>query len=150
MTDYNRFQRVGSLSNSGVGSAFEDAVREHFARLGITLQRNLAVPVGVSKAKKSHRFDLGSENPPILIECKSHTWTAGGNMPSAKMTVWNEAMYYFHIAPAEYRKVLFVLKHERAGQSLATYYLRTHGHLVPDDVEVWELDSETGQETRLR
>ena len=28
-------------------------------------------------------------------------------MPSAKMTVWNEAMYYFHIAPKQYRKIMF-------------------------------------------
>lgn len=150
MVDYNWFQRLGSLHNSGVGRAFEDEVRAHFARLGIILQRNLAVSVGVSQTKKPHRFDLGSEQPPILVECKSHTWTSGGNMPSAKMTVWNEAMYYFHVAPPEYRKALFVLKHERAGQSLAAYYLRTHGHLVPDGVEVWELDSETGVETQLR
>jgi hypothetical protein len=125
-------------------------VRTHFARLGIALQRNLAVPVGVSEKKKLHRFDLGSEDPPILIECKSHTWTTGGNMPSAKMTVWNEAMYYFHVAPARYRKVLFVLKHERAGQSLAAYYVHTHGHLIPDGVELWELDTATGTETQIR
>jgi hypothetical protein len=71
-------------------------------------------------------------------------------MPSAKMTVWNEAMYYFHVAPTEFLKILFVLKHERAGQSLATYYLHTHGHLVPDGVEVWELDTDTDTPTRLR
>ena len=49
-------------------------------------------------------------------------------MPSAKMTVWNEAMYYFHVAPAIYRKIFFVLKHSRREQSLASYYLKTHGH----------------------
>jgi IS30 family transposase len=27
---------------------------------------------------------------------------------SAKMTVWNEAMYYFHVVPAFYRKTFFV------------------------------------------
>ena len=45
-------------------------------------------------------------------------------------------MYYFHVAPPEYRKILCVLKHDRRGQSLATYYLITHGHMVPDGVEV--------------
>ncbi len=63
-------------------------------------------------------------------------------MPSAKMTVWNEAMLYFLLAPAEFRKILFVLKHERTGQSLAAYYLQTHGHLIPGGVEVWELDDD--------
>jgi hypothetical protein len=97
-----------------------------------------------------HRFDLGSENPPVLVECKSHTWTQGGNMPSAKMTVWNEAMYYFHVAPAIYRKIFFVLKHSRREQSLASYYLKTHGHLVPEGVELWEFDLETDSGERLR
>lgn len=64
-------------------------------------------------------------------------------MPSAKMTVWNEAMYYFHIAPRRFRKIMFVLKHHKADLSLASYYLRTYGHLIPDDVELWEFDTET-------
>jgi hypothetical protein len=96
-----------------------------------------------------HRFDLGSESPPVLVECKSHTWTQSGNMPSAKMTVWNEAMYYFHVAPAIYRKVLFVLKHSRRDVSLASYYLKTYGHLVPDGVEVWEFDTSSNTAARL-
>jgi hypothetical protein len=62
----------------------------------------------------------------------------------------NEAMYYFHVAPAEFRKILFVFRHERAGQSLAAYYLRTHGHLVPNGVEVWELDTHADVATQLR
>ena len=149
MTDFNRFQRVGSEHNAGVGRAFEEAVREHFDRLGIALQRNLAVPVGIGGKKKLRRFDLGSEDPPILVECKSHTWTIGGNMPSAKMTVWNEAMLYFHLAPPNYRKVMFVLKHERRGRTLAAYYIQTHGHLIPDRVELWEMDA-AGSAPRLR
>jgi len=71
-------------------------------------------------------------------------------MPSAKMTVWNEAMYYFHVAPTEFRKILFVLKHDRRGLSLASYYLNAHEHLVPDDVEVWEFDTSTQIGERLR
>lgn len=64
-------------------------------------------------------------------------------MPSAKMTVWNEAMYYFHVAPKNFRKILFVLKHHRRELSLASYYLQTHGHLVPDGVEIWEYDADS-------
>ena len=47
-------------------------------------------------------------------------------------------MYYFHIAPPEYRRIFFVLKHSRRDISLATYYLRNYGHMVPREVEVWE------------
>jgi hypothetical protein len=146
----NNFQRVGAVSNAHAGNDFEAAARAFFATQGISLTRNFAVPVGVGTAKKLHRFDLGSEAPPVLVECKSHTWTQGGNMPSAKMTVWNEAMYYFHAAPASYRKIFFVLKHHRKDQSLAAYYLRTHGHLVPEGVELWEYDLEFSTAERLR
>jgi hypothetical protein len=148
--DNNNFQRVGSVSNAQAGNDFEAAARAFFSQQGISLVKNFSVPVGFGEAKKMHRFDLGSENPPVLVECKSHTWTQGGNMPSAKMTVWNEAMYYFHVAPAFYRKIFFVLKHSRREQSLASYYLKTHGHLIPEGVELWEFDLETGSGERLR
>lgn len=51
-------------------------------------------------------------------------------------------MYYFHIAPAEYKKIMFVLLDKRrgSGESLAAYYLRTYRHLIPEGVEFWEFD----------
>ena len=70
---------------------------------------------------------------PVLVECKSHTWTQSGKVPSAKMTVWNEAMYLFLLAPKRFRKVLFVLRdfNEGRGESLAEYYVRNYSHLIP-------------------
>jgi hypothetical protein len=59
-------------------------------------------------------------------------------MPSGKLTAWNEAMYYFHIAPRHYRKIFFVLKHMRRDISLARYYIDKYGYLIPDGVEFWE------------
>jgi len=150
MSDINNFQRVGEEHNAGVGRSFEQLARRFFLeREGIHLIPNFSVSVGVIERKKAHRFDLGSSAPAILVECESHTWTQGGNMPSAKMTVWNEAMYYFHVAPAEYRKIMFVLKHRRAGLSLASYYLRTHGHMVPAGVEIWEYDTDLNAGERV-
>ena len=148
--DINNFQRVGSVSNAHAGNEFEETARCFFAQQGISLVKNFVAPVGVRDLKKMHRFDLGNESPPVLVECKSHTWTQGGNMPSAKMTVWNEAMYYFQLAPNIYRKIFFVLKHNRRDVSLASYYLKTHGHLVPDGVEVWEYDTSSNTAERLR
>lgn len=136
--DVNNFQRVGSLSNTHAGDDFEEIALRFFQRDDIVLSRNFSVPVGVATQKKNHRFDLGSSAPAVLVECKSHTWTQSGNTPSAKLTVWNEAMYYFHIAPKEYRKIFFVLKNLRRETSLAAYYLRNYTHLIPSDVEVWE------------
>jgi hypothetical protein len=136
--DINNFQRIGSLSNARAGSDFEEIAQRFFVQQGIALSRSFAVPVGVGSHKKQHKFDLGAECPATLVECKSHTWTQGGNMPSAKLTVWNEAMYYFHVAPKEYRKIFFVLKHLRREVSLATYYVGNYQHLIPNDVEIWE------------
>jgi hypothetical protein len=147
----NNFQRVGADHNAGVGRSFEDIARAFFlSEEGIALEPHYSVPVGLSDLKKNHRFDLGSHQPPILVECKSHTWTQSGNVPSAKMTVWNEAMYYFHVAPSHFRKVMFVLKHERRGISLANYYLGTYNHLIPAGVEFWEYDTDIGACDRLR
>ena len=36
------------------------------------LQRDYRVPIGVSGKKE--RQDLGSNDPPVLVECKSHRW----------------------------------------------------------------------------
>ena len=115
--------------------------QDFFRLKGLSLRRDYRVPIGVS-GKKERQFDLGSDSPPILVECKSHRWTAGGNVPSAKMTVWNEAMYFFHLAPKGFRKVMFVLRdcNEKRVESLAEYYVRNYGHLIPDDVEVLEYD----------
>ena len=83
----------------------------------------------------------------MLVECKSHRWTTGGNVPSAKVTVWNEAMYFFHLAPMQYEKVLFVLRHfdARRRESLAEYYVRNYGHLIPNDVKILEYDESTSR-----
>ncbi len=138
-------QRIGSVSNAHVGADFEKVALEFFATQGITLTRNFPVEIGLSK-KKKRSFDLGTAKEKILVECKSHRWTTGAKVPSAKMTVWNEAMYYFHLAPPDYRKILFVLhdRREGAGESLLAYYKRTYSHMIPDGVEFMEWDETTG------
>ncbi len=143
----DNFQRIGSISNAHVGRDFESAAMQVLASKGIHVRANFVVSVGVSETRKQHSFDLGSEVPPVLVECKSHRWASGSNVPSAKLTVWNEAMYYFHCAPSDYRKILFVLRDIRPsnGESLAEYYIRTYSHLIPTDVEIWEFDSDSGE-----
>ena len=137
----NNFQRPGAKSNANVGDGFEEAAQEWFLKEGVRLQRNYGVEIGLS-TKKERKFDLGTSEPPVLVECKSHKWTSGGNIPSAKITVWNESMYYFLLAPPHFRKVLFVLRDvgKRRGESLAEYYVRNHSHLIPDGVEIREFD----------
>jgi len=91
------FQRVGAISNAHVGNEFEDLVRRFFLREGLVLRLGFSVPIGVAGIKKPRKFDMGAVEPPVLVECKSHNWTIGGNIPSAKITVWNESMYYFQL-----------------------------------------------------
>ena len=140
----NNFQRHESTSNSQVGRTFEKRARKVLAEHGLRLESDHRVPCGLDTVRKSHAFDLGSENPKVIVECKSHTWTSGGNVPSAKMKNWAEAMFYFHMAPPDYRKIFFVERRVRRGsnESLLTYFLRTQAHMIPRNVEFLELDGD--------
>lgn len=144
-------QREGAASNAHVGREFEALAQRVFLSREIKLVPNLKILVGIDNCKKSHAFDLGSAAQKIIVECKSHKWTSGSNIPNAKLTVWNEAMYYFFLAPADYRKILFVLKDRRktTGETLAKYYVRVYRHLIPEDVEIWEYDEDTRQVDKL-
>ncbi|SEG12009.1 hypothetical protein [Nitrosomonas ureae] len=145
------FQCVGSSSNAHVGREFEHIAYRFFLQQGLHLYPGHIVEVGVGSTKKAHAFDLGCSEQKVVVECKSHRWTAGHNVPSAKLTVWNEAMYYFHVSPPDYRKIMFVLKDLRrgGGESLASYYLRTYNHLVPVGIEFWEYDESIGGALRV-
>jgi hypothetical protein len=88
----SNFQRVGATSNTHVGRDFERAAKLFFESTGVFLTPDFVALVGY-KVKRNHKFDLGSENPPILVECKSYTWTAGGNSPSAKIRGLNDVIF---------------------------------------------------------
>ena len=138
------FQRKGAVSNAHVGREFEIKAREFFAQQGIILSPSFVLAIGIN-GKRQHKFDLGDQNKKVIVECKSHKWTEGGNTPSAKMRDWNEAMYLFYAAPSDYRKVLFVLRDysQSKMETLAEYYIRTNPHLIPPEVEIWEYDETT-------
>jgi hypothetical protein len=139
----NNNQRIGSLSNSQVGSDFELEALTFFSELGIMLKPVYPVNIGIGSVKKSHKFDMG--NAHLIVECKAHTWTETDNMPSAKMATWNQAMFYFHASPHGHRKILFVQRDfsRKRNETLAQYYVRTNPHLIPDDVEIWEYEPDT-------
>ena len=145
------FQRKGAESNSQVGRDFEAEAKAFFARQGLRLTPAMAVQIGLT-GQKVHNFDLGDAKTRVLVECKAHTWTEGGNVPSAKLTAWNQAMFFFHVAPADYRKILFVLRDfsKKRNQTLAEYYVRTNSHLIPDDVEIWEFDEHQKRGKRIQ
>ncbi len=145
----NNFQRDGSISNSHVGRAFEARARMVLAERGVRLELNHKVPCGLGAVRKNHAFDLGSDNPKVIVECKSHTWTSGGNVPSAKMKNWAEAMFYFHMAPPEHRNIFSIERNQRPGrsESLLSCFLRTRAHLIPPAVEFWGLDGDSEELT---
>jgi len=145
------FQRKGSKSNAHVGQSFENDARLFFGKQGLILIPHFPIPIGIS-AKKRHKFDLGNKDQKIIVECKSHTWTETGNIPSAKITTWDQALFFFYIAPPDYRKILFVLKdfNDKRGATLAEYYIRTKSHLIPLDVEIWEYDENNGRGLKIR
>ena len=140
------FQRKGAISNAHVGREFEMRAKVALEeQLGLGLNFNHKVAVGI-ESKKEHAFDLGSENPRVIVECKAQTWTEGNKVPSAKMKNWVEAMFYFYMAHKTYRKIFIAERSERktTGESLLSYFMRTHFHMIPTDVEFWEFDSVTG------
>ena len=122
------FQRKGAKSNTHVGKEFERAAKDFFTLKGLHLQKRYFNRYR-DKRKKPHTFDLGNLNEKILVECKSHTWTEGGNVPSAKMTTWDQAMYFFYVAPTGYRKIFFVLKN---------YSLEKKG--VKSTIDPWKIE----------
>ena len=86
-------------SNAHGGREFEEAARLYFKTDWRGMQRNFDVPVGFC-TKKLKRFDLGSEDPPMIVECKSFTWTETGKSPNAKMYALNDVMLVFSAAPS--------------------------------------------------
>ena len=140
-------QRKGAISNAHVGREFKKRAGAVLAEHGLTLDPNHKVAVGIALQKKEHAFDLGSEDPKVIVECKAQTWTERNKVPSAKMKNWAEAMFYFYMAPGTYRKIFFVERSKRktAGETLLSYFMRTHSHMIPSDVEFLELDDVSGE-----
>ena len=136
---------MANSDNPKKGALFEAAVCRFLAEQGIRVRKNFPVDIGVDSLKRPHKFDLGSDSPKLVVECKSHSWTEGGNAPSAKLAVWNEAMYYFSLVPDDYRKMLFVLlsRFDPERETLLTYYVRRFGHLIPFGLEIWEFDGDS-------
>jgi hypothetical protein len=112
----NRFQRVGSVSNAHAGREFEEVVLRLLREDGLTLLPNFSLPIG-QRWQREHRFDLGSADPPVLVECKSLKWTSTGNVPMAKIHAMNEVMLHYHLAPAEFRKILVVESPKHLGNT---------------------------------
>ncbi len=136
---------MANKDNPAIGARFEISIQNYLRADGLSLERPFILEIGAFREKRPHKFDMGSRENKIVIECKSHGWTKGENAPSAKMSVWNEAMYYFYLTPRSFRKMFFIKKSMRNGKSLGKYYMERYLHLIPKDVELWEYCIDTNK-----
>jgi len=137
-------QRKGEKSNSQIGKEFEEIALEYFRKKGIELEKQYTIEIGLD-SKKNHRFDLGNND--TIVECKAMRWTETENVPSAKMGSWNEAMYYFSLAPKRYKKIFFTERHysEKHRKTLLEYYIDNYYHLIPNDVVLYDYDTDNNR-----
>ena len=141
------------MNNTEKGKAFARRVGEYLRRSGPVVEREYAVDIGFgTRRRESHHFDFG--NGSLLVECKHINFVASGNPPSATIATLNEAILYFLAAPPSYgRKRLVLAKTKKLGvqhpNTLAEFYVRLRGHLIPSDIEVWKLCSDTLDAKRI-
>lgn len=123
------------LSNVAVGKAFCDEVRVALSAL-LRMPLSEELPIGVGSPPKPHRFDLGNRSAKVAIECKAFTWTKGGNMPSAKITIAREAILFLQWLPDDWTRILAMSRSIRPThtESLAEYFARLNDHLLGDVV----------------
>lgn len=130
------------MSNKEEGDKFRDKVREFLRSQGYKLEPEYEIEIGLDALKKIHCFDLGNEG--ILIECKKYSWAESGSNRSGMFATLNEAILIFNATPNNYRKLLFIWKSprnsKRISETIAEYYISHYGHLITEDIEIWEFD----------
>lgn len=135
---------VPNSENPARGAAFQrfarDALSKHFQ-----VRFDLDVPVPIGKPAKAHKFDLLSVDRLFAGEVKSYSWTESDNVPSAKMAVTNEAVFYLHHLPATMNRFVVMRRDvsSKRSETLAEYYLRSYGHLL-GGIGLIELDADDG------
>jgi hypothetical protein len=136
-------------NNPRRGRRFEELAQ---ACLTCYFQTNLdrKQPIEIGRPPKSHCFDLASADRRIVGECKNYSWTASGNVPSAKLGFLNEAAFYLSFLPQSTIRFIVLRRQMKPrstrtsarGEPLADYYHRTHRHLLNGTI-VLEIDSRT-------
>ena len=136
---------IGIVSNTNsenprIGREFQEKVKEWF-EINEQLRFELEHPILIGVPAKPHKFDIVDESENIVIECKAYTYTSTGNIPSAKLTTLNEAVFYFSFLPSQTQKILVMAyaTHPKRKETLAEYYIRINEHLL-GDVKVWEFN----------
>ncbi|MFD2117620.1 hypothetical protein ACFSTH_11540 [Paenibacillus yanchengensis] len=131
-----------NFSSIDKGKSFQSLVRiALMEKYNQSFEFEVAFPVG--NPAKDHKFDLVSSNGEIIVKTKNYTWTESGNVPSAKLSVLNEAVFYLQHTPKGKTRII-VINYDlnvKKNESLANYYVKTYKHLL-DDVIVMEYNQE--------
>ncbi len=106
-------------------------------------------PIPIGDPPKQHKFDLVSKDMKYIGECKDYKWTSGENVPSAKISSVNEAVFYLQQLPTPESptdQIRFVVMRRAVNakhkDSLAEYYYRMNKHLLKG-VIILEIDVST-------
>lgn len=112
---------------------FENLVEGYFEdTLGVQFENQ--VPQDDADGGR-HKFDVVSIDREIVIECKSHTWTRGGNYPAAKAT--DALVTVEHLKRHSAKRKLLVFQDDRMqGKSLAETFVRRNKERL-SGIEVW-------------
>ena len=148
-TAFNVIQNTNN-DNPRVGREFQEKVKQWF-ETNVMSSYELEHPILIGSPEKPHKFDIVDKSEKTVIECKSYTYTHTGNIPSAKLTTLNEAIFYFSFLPEETEKILVVSHavHPKKKETLAEYYIRINGHLL-GDVKVWEFNIDTNEMRKIK
>ncbi len=134
---------VAQPSHFEVGRQFQEQVRERLPQI-FHEPFDIEIDLPIGTPPKLHPFDIVSRSRSVVCECKAYTWTASGNVPSAKITHLREALGYLNQLPGDVIRILAVQRatHERHRESLGEYFVRLNTTVI-GDVVVIEFDNAT-------
>lgn len=130
-------QAAAQPSHFEIGRRFQEHVRERLQRI-FHEPFDIEIDLPIGTPPKLHPFDIVSRSRSVVCECKAYTWTASGNVPSAKITHLREALGYLNQLHGEVIRILAVQRatHERQRESLGEHFVRVNGTVIGDVVVV--------------
>lgn len=139
----------GNRMNPEKGLKFQEKVAKLFSkRFQVDFQLDYSISIG--NPPKGHKFDLVSSDLLYVGECKNHSWTESGNVPSAKMGFVNEAAFYLSFLSKDITRFIVMRKdvHPKKSETLAEYYYRTYQHLL-QGIIIFEVDLEEEETIKM-
>jgi hypothetical protein len=110
-------------SNTETGRLFQRHCQIALERL---VGRKFELEVPITVGNRTHLYDTATAEQDIVCECKAFTWTASGNVPSAKIFTLREATAHLRALPEGTTRYLIMKRspHPKRGELLADYFAR--------------------------